>query len=348
MKKRFKILAVMLAFLMALSLSLTACGSQGSGSGESPEGAAEYIIRLGHSDTEDNLINISLQHYAEWVNEQTGGRVIVRIYPNEELGDNTDMAQQLVTGELDAMMMPQGVEATYAPKIATLGLPFPFTSYEQAWAVVDNEEIAEGLTAELSNYNLVQLAFWENGMRQITNSVREINGPADVAGLRMRIPEDEMTASILKELGASTTKFAWSKTYDALAQGTFDGQENPIANIYASNIQEVNQYMTITNHKYESKNLVFSLSTWNKLPEDIQEVLKEGAVTFGKEHREAVAANESKQLEELKASGMTVNEDPDIDAFKKATMNVYTQFELQNEWTAELVAAIREAASQAQ
>ena len=79
MKKRFKALALMLAFLMALSLSLTACGSQGSGSGENPESAAEYIIRLGHSDTEDNLINISLQNYAKWVNEQTGGRVIIRI-----------------------------------------------------------------------------------------------------------------------------------------------------------------------------------------------------------------------------------------------------------------------------
>ena len=93
MKKTTKLFAVMLAFLMALSLSLTACGSQGGGSGSSSEGAAEYIIRLGHSDTEDNLINVSLQHYAEWVNEQTDGRVIIRIYPNEVLGDNTDMAQ---------------------------------------------------------------------------------------------------------------------------------------------------------------------------------------------------------------------------------------------------------------
>ena len=346
MKKRYKALAVMLAFLMALSLSLTACGSQGSGSGDSPEGAAEYIIRLGHSDTEDNLINISLQHYAEWVNEQTGGRVIVRIYPNEELGDNTDMAQQLVTGELDAMMMPQGVEAMYAPKIATLGLPFLFTSYEQAWAVVDNEEIAEGLTAELSNYNLVQLAFWENGMRQITNSVREINGPADVEGLKMRIPEDDMTAAIFKELGASTTKFAWSKTYDALAQGTFDGQENPVANIYANKINEVNQYMTITNHKYETKNLVFSGSTWKKLPKDIRDVLQEGAKKFGREHREAVAADEDDQLAKLKEAGMTVNETPDIEAFKEATRDVYTNFEMQNEWTAELVAKIRETAAQ--
>lgn len=298
MSRRIKALAMVMAALMALSLA--ACSSTGNGSGSSSEGNVEYVIRLGHSDTEDNLLNVSLRNYADWVNKETDGRVIVRIYPNEELGDNTDMAQQLVTGELDAMMMPQGVEATYAPKIATIGLPFLFTSYEQAWAVLDNEEIARGLTEELGNYNLVQLAFWENGMRQITNSVREINVAEDVKGLNMRIPDDDMTASILKALGAKTTKFAWSKTYDALSQGTFDGQENPVANIYANNINEVNQYMTITNHKYESKNMVFSLSTWNKLPSEIQDILREGAVKFGQEHREAVASEEEKQIQELK------------------------------------------------
>lgn len=335
----------MLATIMALSLSLTACGPQG-GSETPSEASVEYVIRLGHSDTEDNLLNVSLENYAKWVNEQTGGRVAIRIYPNEELGDNTEMAQQLVTGELDAMLMPQGVEATYAPKIATLGLPFLFTSYEQAWAVTDNEEIAKGLTEELANYNMVQLAFWENGMRQITNNVKEINAPEDVNGLKMRIPDDEMTAAIFKDLKATTTKFAWSKTYDALKQGTFDGQENPVANIYANKINEVNQYMTITNHKYESKNLVFSNTTWKKLPEDIQEILLEGAKTYGKEHREAVASQEDDQLAKLKEAGMVINETPDVEAFKAATRNVYTNFEVQNEWTAELVAKIRETAAQ--
>ncbi len=335
-----------LAMLMVLTLSLASCSMPG-GSEQSGDSGVEYVIRLGHSDTEDNLINVSLLHYADWVKEQTDGRVIIRLYPDEKLGDNTDMAQQLVTGELDAMMMPQGVEATYAPKIATLGLPFLFTSYEQAWAVTEDEEVAEGLTQGLEDYNMIQLAFWENGMRQITNSVREVKTPDDVNGLKIRIPDDAMTESIFSELGASTTKFAWSKTYDALKQGTFDGQENPVANIYASKINEVNSYMTLTNHKYESKNLVFSLSTWNKLPEDIQEVLLEGAKTFGQEHRNAVAADEEKQIEELEKAGMTVIKDPDIEAFKTATREVYTDFELQNDWTANLVARIREIAATA-
>ena len=346
MGKMRKGFTAILAVLMVLALSLSSCNIPGS-SDKSGDSGVEYVIRLGHSDTEDNLINVSLQHYADWVNEQTDGRVIIRLYPNEKLGDNTDMAQQLVTGELDAMMMPQGVEATYAPKIATLGLPFLFTSYEQAWAVTEDEEVAEGLTQGLEDYNMIQLAFWENGMRQITNSVREVKTPDDVKGLKIRIPDDAMTDAIFGELGASTTKFAWSKTYDALKQGTFDGQENPVANIYASKINEVNSYMTLTNHKYESKNLVFSLSTWNKLPEDIQEVLLEGAKTFGQEHRNAVAADEEKQIEELEKAGMTVIKDPDIEAFKTATREVYTDFELQNEWTANLVARIREIAATA-
>ena len=346
MRKMRTGLTAILAVLMVLAISLSSC-SKPDVSGQSDDSGVEYVIRLGHSDTEDNLINVSLQHYADWVNEQTDGRVIIRLYPDEKLGDNTDMAQQLVTGELDAMMMPQGVEATYAPKIATLGLPFLFTSYEQAWAVTEDEEVAEGLTQGLEDYNMIQLAFWENGMRQITNSVREVKTPDDVNGLKIRIPDDAMTDAIFSELGASTTKFAWSKTYDALKQGTFDGQENPVANIYASKINEVNSYMTLTNHKYESKNLVFSLSTWNKLPEDIQEVLLEGAKTFGQEHRNAVAADEEKQIEELEKAGMTVIKDPDIEAFKTATREVYTDFELQNEWTANLVARIREIAATA-
>jgi tripartite ATP-independent transporter DctP family solute receptor len=346
MRKMRTGLTAILAMLMVLTLSLASCSMPGS-SEQSGDSGVEYVIRLGHSDTEDNLINVSLLHYADWVKEQTDGRVIIRLYPDEKLGDNTDMAQQLVTGELDAMMMPQGVEATYAPKIATLGLPFLFTSYEQAWAVTEDEEVAEGLTQGLEDYNMIQLAFWENGMRQITNSVREVKTPDDVNGLKIRIPDDAMTEAIFGELGASTTKFAWSKTYDALKQGTFDGQENPVANIYASKINEVNSYMTLTNHKYESKNLVFSLSTWNKLPEDIQEVLLEGAKTFGQEHRNAVAADEEKQIEELEKAGMTVIKDPDIEAFKTATREVYTDFELQNEWTANLVARIREIAATA-
>jgi len=346
MGKMRKGFTAILAVLMVLALSLSSCNIPGS-SDKSGDSGVEYVIRLGHSDTEDNLINVSLMHYADWVKEQTDGRVIIRLYPDEKLGDNTDMAQQLVTGELDAMMMPQGVEATYAPKIATLGLPFLFTSYEQAWAVTEDEEVAEGLTQGLEDYNMIQLAFWENGMRQITNSVREVKTPDDVNGLKIRIPDDAMTDAIFSELGASTTKFAWSKTYDALKQGTFDGQENPVANIYASKINEVNSYMTLTNHKYESKNLVFSLSTWNKLPEDIQEVLLEGAKTFGQEHRNAVAADEEKQIEELEKAGMTVIKDPDIEAFKTATREVYTDFELQNDWTANLVARIREIAATA-
>ena len=346
MNNRFFILLQTAILVIVLGLGITGCGAAGDGQGSTANGSTEYVIRLGHSDTEDNLINVSLQHYAEYVKEQTGGRVVIRLYPNEELGDNTDMAQQLVTGQLDAMMMPQGVEATYAPKIATLGLPFLFTSYEQAWAVMDDEEIAKGLTEGLDSYNMIQLAFWENGMRQITNSVREISAPSDVSGLRMRIPDDDMTEAIFKSLGARTTVFSWNKTYDALKQGTFDGQENPIANIYANDIQEVNKYLTITNHKYESKNLVFSQSTWKKLPRDVQQILREGAVIYGKEHREAVAAQQGKQLEELKAAGMVVNESPDIAAFKTATRRVYTDFELQNEWTVNLVARIRKVIAQ--
>ena len=111
MKKKLTILSRTVLCALVLCLAAAGCGAGGSTSGSSADSKTEYVIRLGHSDTEDNLLHISLQHYADYVKEQTDGRVVIRIYPAEELGDNTEMAQQLVTGELDAMMMPQGVEA---------------------------------------------------------------------------------------------------------------------------------------------------------------------------------------------------------------------------------------------
>ena len=112
MKRQFLARTAVLIMTTVLILSMTACGKTGQNSGYDTNSQVEYVIRLGHSDTEDNLINTSLTNYAEWVNKQTEGRVVIRLYPEEKLGDNTEMAQQLVTGELDAMMMPQGVEAS--------------------------------------------------------------------------------------------------------------------------------------------------------------------------------------------------------------------------------------------
>lgn len=302
--------------------------------------AADYTIKLGHSDTTSNLLHVSLEHFAEYVNEKSEGKVQIDLYAAEQLGSNAEMAEMVEQGFLDAMMLPQGQEASYAPKLNVLGLPFLFPSYEAVYAVLDSE-IGEELVADLADRNMIQIAYWENGLRQVTNNKLPINQPSDLAGLKIRTPEDAMTLAIFKALGAAPSPLAFSELYLALQQGTFDGQENPVSNIYANNFQDVQKYLAMTNHKYECKNMVFSLTTWNKLPEDVQQLLIEAAKIYGDEHRKAIVDSADTMLAELEEAGMEVTY-PDLAAFQEATASVYDDFYAQNDWAEELVGRIQE------
>ena len=154
-----------------------------------------------------------------------------------------------------------------------------------------------------------------------------------------------MTIAIFTALGASPSPLAFSELYLALQQGTFDGQENPIANIHANNFQDVQKYLAMTNHKYECKNMIFSLTSWNKYPEDVQNLLLEAAKKFGDEHRQAIVDSEETQLKELEDAGMEVTY-PDIEALKAATASVYDDFYAQNDWAEDLVARIQAKAAE--
>lgn len=338
-----------LVLTLALALSLCACGSSApaastpAGStpaGSTPAAAPEYTIKLGHSDTTANLLHISLLNFAEAVNEQSNGRVKVEVFAAEQLGSNAEMAEMVQMGNLDAMMMPNGQEASYAPKLNALGLPFLFANYDQVYAVLDSE-VGSSLVEDLADSNMIQLAYWENGLRQVTNNARPIEKPEDLNGLKIRTPEDKMTLAIFNALGASPSPLAFSELYLALQQGTFDGQENPVSNIYANNFQDVQKYLSITNHKYEPKNMIFSLSTWNKLPEDVQSILLDCAATYGQEHRDAIRDSADQMISELEAAGMEVNY-PDTSLFQAATENVYTDFYAENDWAEALVGQMKD------
>lgn len=341
-----RILAILLVLIMvvfsACSKPQTSPDTPSTEGNKEPDttGKVEYTIKIGHSDTVTNLLHVSLENFADYVFKETNGRVKVDIYAAESIGSNAEMSEMVSMGNLDCIMMPAGQEAVYAPKIAVLGLPFLFANYEQVYKVLDSE-VGESLVEDLANHNMIQLAYWENGLRQITNNVRPIEKPEDLKGLKIRTPEDSMTLAIFKTLGASPSPLAFSELYLALQQGTFDGQENPVSNIYANKFQDVQKYITISNHKYEPKNMIFSLSTWNKLPEDIKAVLLEASKIYGKEHRKAIADSADSMLAELEAAGMQVSR-PDTSVFQEATKSVYTDFFAQNEWAEDIVNQIKE------
>lgn len=284
----------------------------------------EIVLRLGHAANISTSRHIASLKYAEWVAEQTDGRVKIEIFPIEILGSDKQMLELVANGDLDMTLALTGLVANYAPKIVVAELPFLFSSMEKVTAVLDGP-IGDELVKDMPEKGLRCLAYWDNGLRHITNSKQPIEKPEDLKGLKIRTPESKMTMSIFKSLGATSAPLAWGEVYLALAQGTFDGQENPIANIHGAKLNEVQKYLSITNHKYDTNPLIINEHTWEKLPPDIQKILKEGAVKFALESRQLNQQAESKLLADLEMKGMKVSR-PDIGPFREATKPVYDEW----------------------
>jgi len=336
MKRMSAVLSLILTVVMVFASGCTKLGDdkqqQQSSSPASPAPAttsgdkkAEIVLKLGYGQPTTNPRHITAEKYANWVSEQTNGKVRIDLYPAEMLGSDKQMTEAAVLGTQDMVITAQGIAATYEPKLSAVELPFLFSSPEKVGNVLDGP-VGEELAKDLPSKGIRLLAYWENGLRHITNSKKPIEKPEDLKGLKIRTPENKMTLSIFQTLGANPAPLAFPELYLALSQGVFDGQENPITNIHSSKFYEVQKYISITNHKYESCPLIISEKTWEKLPEDVQKVLKEGAVKFAQEHRKMVVDSEAQLLTDLEAKGMKVSK-PDLKPFQDATKPVYTEWE---------------------
>ncbi len=289
------------------------------------QAADKIVLKLGYSSPTTNPWHYCAEQLAQYVKDETDGQVRIDLFPAEMIGSDKQMAEMIKLGTLDMQICPQGVVAIYEPKLAALELPFLFDSNEAVAKILDGpmgEELAEGLPAK----GIRVLAYWENGLRHITNNKRPILKPEDLQGLKIRTPENKMTLSIFKALGANAAPFTYSELYMALGQGIFDGQENPVTNIYASKFYEVQKYISLTNHKYESKPFIVSEKTWQKLPDNVKRALKEGAQNYAVMNRKMFAESEVQLLADLEAKGMKIDR-PDLEPFRMATKPVYTEWE---------------------
>ncbi|WP_460932591.1 TRAP transporter substrate-binding protein, partial [Shinella zoogloeoides] len=186
--------------------------------------------------------------------------------------------------------------------------------------------------------------WWNNGIRETSNSKKPIVSPGDLAGLKIRTPPDPMTIDIFEALGASPTPMAFSELYIALQQGVVDGQENPLINIYSSKLHEVQPYISMTNHKYEATPFLASKIVFDGLSAEDQEIVRAAAKEAGQLNRQMVRDQSNELRATLEAAGVKFNE-VDPAPFVAATQAVYDKWRAQYpELVDELVAAARDAA----
>lgn len=307
--------ARVLAVAVIAGLSLTGCGG-------GDEGAGKQLL-LGHGASPTNPRSEAATFFAEQVAENTESAVTVQVQGAEQLGSDAEMMVSLASGTLDMTANSQGVVSSSVPEVALFGLPFLFESSDHAHTVVDGP-IGDEIAAKAEEEGFKVLAWWDNGIRHITTGQTAINTPEDVAGLKIRTPEDPMTIDIFDALDANPTPMAFNELYLALQQGAVDGQENPIPNIHANALHEVQDHLALTGHKYEVTPLVISMTAWDSLSAEQQEAVQ----TAADEARDMQRDLMDEQTEELRTEleeSMEITT-PDLAPFREATTGVYDKW----------------------
>lgn len=293
--------AVIVTAILIFSSAITGCGKKESVYDE--EG--KVYLRMAQASAADGAIGISMEEFAQKVNEESEGRITISVFHNGQLGSERDNIEACELGNLDIAVVNQSVLANFIPDIAAFDLPYVIQNTEHADKVFLGE-IGQSFLDQLSEVELKGLGIWESGFRNLTNSKRAVETAEDIKGLRVRVMENEIHQKLWKNLGADPVPMAWSEAYTGMQQGAIDGQENPSTVIDKNNVVEVNKQMAITEHVYSTVFVVMAPKTWNALTEEDQKLISDCMEEANISERELSRKMESEAIETLESKGMKV------------------------------------------
>lgn len=278
-------------------------------------------LKLAHYAAETHPGHKAAVMFADAVKKRTNGEITVKIYPANALGSPPEQLEQCILGVVDMSLPTQGALDKYVKAFAVVMLPFVYDGYDHAYRVLDGP-FMDWVMPMLEKENLVFLSNWEWGFRNITNKIRPVNSPDDVKGLKIRVPPEIQLQAAMEACGAVVTKIAFPELYMALKQGVVDGQENPLAVIYHFKLYEVQKYLALTRHVYNSMVHVMGRKTWEKLTPYQQKVVMEESQRAGNFFRKSIQDEEADLLVKLKGKGMVVTK-PDISKFRSVMGPAY-------------------------
>ena len=290
--------------------------------------AAEVTVKMGISVGGDHLYVQMSKLMAKEIEKRVPGRVDWKLFPGAQLGRNDVIMRGLETGTHIASMQASWI-AALVPAFELFEAPFMFTNREQVRKVA--AAVQDDLAEELAKNGIVLVGgIGELGFRQISNNVRPIVKPADLNGVKLRTPGNPFRIKMFRTFGANPTPMSSSEVYMAIRQGVVDGQENPLASIWAMKFHEVQKYISLSNHVFTPTAIVFSKKHWDSWPKDIRDAIEEaGRVAieftfkFGKEQDQSLQAEMRKANPEIKFNKI------DVAAFKKLAAPLYADLEKQ-------------------
>lgn len=286
-----------------------------------PAMAETYIVATGAAS--NSLQGRSAAQFAEQLKEKLGAGDSVEFYADGQLGDEKELLQKLRLGTVHFTTI-SSIMTNVAPEFALFDMPFLVQDRNHLKAI--DQQIVQAELAPLAEQaGLHIISTWENGFRQITNSVRPINTPADLDGLKIRTPSSEWRVKMFSEWGSNPTPMSFSEVFVALQTGTMDGQENPLTNIVGANFQEVQKYLSLTDHVYSPSYLTTGATTWKALPDAVRSTVVDVAASVQDWALAEGEKADDELLEKVRAAGVEINQ-ADKAAFIEASRPIYDAF----------------------
>ncbi len=302
-------------FCLVPLLALLGCAGGGA--------AAPIALKFGHVGAPGSLFAVTAEEFARRANERLGDRAKVIVFGSSQLGGDDVMLQKLKLGTID-FVLPSTIMSSIVEAFGLFEMPY-LVSDRAHMRRVEEEVFWSELHPLAIERGYEVLAIWENGFRHVTNNVRSIITPEDLRGIKLRTPRGIWRVKMFQAYGANPTPMPLSEVFVALQTGGMDGQENPLAQIVAAKLHEVQSDLSLTRHVYTPAYVTVGTERWAKLPEDVRTILRETARATQDFAYATAERMDTDLLVDLRNAGIVVNQ-PNQDAFVAASSAVYEEF----------------------
>ncbi|MBA3771552.1 MAG: TRAP transporter substrate-binding protein [Ramlibacter sp.] len=270
---------------------------------------AEFTYKYANNLPPTHPMNVRAREMASAVRAETRGRVDIQIFPQNQLGSDTEMLALVRSGGIEFFTLSGLILSSVAPAAAITGVGFAFPNYEAVWSALDGE-LGTYIRAEiLAKADLVAMdRIWDNGFRQITSSTKPIRSAEDLGGMKIRVPVSPMWSSMFRALGTVPASINFSEVYAALQAKTVEGQENPLAVIDAAKLYEVQKYCSLTHHMWDGFWFLANRSAWERLPQDLRGIVSKRVNAAATVERIDIAILNAILQKDLANKGMIFNQ----------------------------------------
>ncbi len=304
----------MLGFKASLAIATLALGTGIA--------SAQTEIKFGHVGAPGSLFAQSAEEFAKRANAKLGDKAKVVVYGSSQLGSDSEMLKKLKLGTID-LALPSTVMTTVAAEFGVFEMPYLVQNRAHA-ARIAKDIIRPTLNPLAAKQGYQIIGVWENGYRHITNNKRPIVKPADLDGIKLRVPGGVWRVKMFKAYGANPSPMEFKEVFVALQTGVMDGQENPLIQIYSARLHEVQKHLSMTGHVYTPA-FVTAGASWQRLPDDVRKTLETTAMEVEPFVLQLAEKLDSELAGKMKQAGIAINE-ADKTAFVNASKTIYEEF----------------------